>query len=109
MEILCLKGKKMSSIITESLQETVSFGESIGRKLKAGDIILIRGDLGAGKTALTGGIARGMGIVEHIVSPTFTIVNQYDSDINLYHFDVYRIADSEEMLAMGFEDYFDES
>lgn len=99
----------MIRIKTNSAHETVAFGESIGKKLIAGDVVLLCGDLGAGKTAFTGGIAKGLGIVEHIISPTFTIVNQYDAEIKLYHFDVYRIADSDEMLAMGFEDYFDGS
>ncbi|MDF2522859.1 MAG: hypothetical protein K0R31_500 [Clostridiales bacterium] len=95
----------MLEIITNSAEETKEFGEKLGIILKAGDIICLNGDLGTGKTALTNGIAAGMDIKGYITSPTFTIVNEYAGRIPLYHFDVYRIADSEEMFEIGFEEY----
>lgn len=87
------------------------FGLLLGKCLKAGDIVGLTGDLGAGKTTLTKAIAKGMGIEEHITSPTFTIVNEYDGDeakglVPLYHFDVYRISDEEELYDIGYEEYF---
>jgi tRNA threonylcarbamoyladenosine biosynthesis protein TsaE len=104
------KGKIMPSQIqvykTQSEEETVNFGEKLSRTLKAGDTISLEGDLGTGKTALTKGIAAGLGIDEPITSPTFTLVNTYDGDIILNHFDVYRIDDSDELLAIGWEEYF---
>src|SRR5690606_12447510 len=73
--------------------------------LNTGDIVCINGDLGTGKTVFTNGIAKSLGIKEHITSPTFTIVNEYSGRVPFYHFDVYRIADSEEMFEIGFEEY----
>lgn len=87
--------------------ETRDFGLSLGRKLQAGDIVAIIGDLGAGKTTLTKSIAEGLGVREMITSPTFTIVQEYHSGrAPLYHFDVYRIEDLEEMYELGYEEYF---
>ena len=95
----------------ESESQMQHFGRLLGQCLKAGDIVGLTGDLGAGKTTLTKAIAKGMGIEEHITSPTFTIVNEYDGDelkglIPLYHFDVYRISDEEELYDIGYEEYF---
>lgn len=92
-------------IITNSELETIELGNKIGKLLTDGDFICLDGDLGAGKTHFTKGLAQGMGIREDITSPTFTIVQEYDGELDLYHFDVYRLFDEEELYAIGFEDY----
>ena len=92
---------------THSADETFSLGINIGRKAKAGQVITLVGDLGVGKTVFTKGLARGLGITEPVSSPTFTIVQEYrEGRLPLYHFDVYRIGDLEEMEEIGYEDYF---
>lgn len=89
-----------------SLEETTEIGYSIGKLLNSGDIICLTGDLGTGKTHITKGIAKGLNINDTITSPTFTIVNEYDSGrLKLYHFDVYRVSDPDEIYAIGFDDY----
>ena len=94
-------------IETKSAQETFALGEKIGRQARPGQIYTLTGDLGVGKTVFTQGVARGLGITEPISSPTFTIVQIYESGrLPLYHFDVYRIGDIEEMEEIGYEDYF---
>ncbi len=95
----------MISIKTNSFEETVEFGRKLGEVLKPGDVICLSGDLGTGKTALTNGIAKALGIYSYITSPTFTLVNEYQGKYNLYHFDVYRIADPDEMFDIGFDEY----
>lgn len=95
----------MLEIETHSFEETVRFGIKLGKVLKPGDIICLSGDLGTGKTALANGIAKALGIEDYITSPTFTLVNEYKGTTPLYHFDVYRIADPEEMFDIGFEEY----
>ena len=88
-------------------KETLEFGRTIGMQTKPGDILCLDGDLGTGKTVFTQGVAEGLGIKEPVNSPTFTIVQVYEEGrIPLYHFDVYRIADIEEMDEIGYEDYF---
>ncbi len=77
------------------------------KKLKKGDVVCMYGDLGAGKTEFVRQMARVLGIEDYITSPTFTIVNEYKGDIDLYHFDVYRISDSDEMYEIGYEEYID--
>lgn len=92
---------------TYSEKETFAFGKKMGEEAVPGQIIAINGDLGVGKTVLTKGLAEGLGITEPVCSPTFTIVQIYDEGrLTLYHFDVYRIADPEEMAEIGYEDYF---
>jgi len=95
----------MINIETHSFEETVEFGEKLGNVLKSGDIISLSGDLGTGKTAFTNGIAKSLGITSYITSPTFTIVNEYEGKIPLYHFDVYRISEPDDMFDIGFEEY----
>lgn len=90
-----------------SVAETQRLGKRLGGLLRAGDIVLLTGDLGAGKTALTQGIGRGLGIAQTINSPTFTILKEYEGRLPLYHFDLYRIEDPEELLALGFDRYFE--
>lgn len=99
----------MTKIETHSFEETVAFGRKLGEILRPGDVICLSGDLGTGKTALTNGIARALNISSYITSPTFTIVNEYEGKYPLYHFDVYRIADPEEMFDIGFEEYINGS
>ena len=90
-----------------SAKDTLQLGSRLGKFCKAGDVILLHGDLGVGKTVFSKGIGEGLGIEEPISSPTFTILQVYEEGrIPLYHFDVYRIADIEEMEEIGYEDYF---
>ena len=88
-------------------QETRSFGKKLAAELAPGIVIALTGDLGTGKTALTKSIAEGLGITEVITSPTFNIVKEYYSGrIPMYHFDVYRIGDIDEMYELGYEEYY---
>mgnify|MGYP004495757615 CR=1 FL=1 len=92
---------------TYSAKETAELGRRLGKEAKAGEVYTLIGDLGVGKTVFTKGIAEGLGITEPVNSPTFTIVQVYDTGrMPFYHFDVYRIADIEEMDEIGYEDYF---
>lgn len=92
---------------TFSPEETKQLGRQIGMKAEAGDVYTLIGDLGVGKTVLTQGIAESLSIDEPVCSPTFTIVQVYESGrIPFYHFDVYRIGDIAEMDEVGYEDYF---
>ena len=95
----------MKQIKTCSPDETMLAGKALGDILNRGDIVCLTGDLGTGKTAFTNGIARALGIEDYITSPTFTIVNEYKTEVPLYHFDVYRISDPDEMYDIGFEEY----
>ena len=94
-------------ISTGSRIETIRLGERIGRSLKAGDIVALHGDLGAGKTTLIQGIARGLGVKEWVTSPTFTIINEFKGRIDLYHVDLYRLDRIEDALEAGIEEYFE--
>lgn len=89
-----------------SVEQTRRLGMALGRLLEPGDVVLLEGELGAGKTALTQGIGVGLGIQSVINSPTFTILKEYTGRLPLYHFDLYRIESPEEVYALGFEDYF---
>lgn len=94
-------------IIIKNEKETESFGRALAEELKAGDVLALIGDLGTGKTALTRYIAKGLGIDERITSPTFTIVKEYtEGRLPLYHFDVYRVSDADELFNIGIEEYF---
>ncbi len=91
---------------TFSAEDTFELGEKMGKAARAGDVYTLVGDLGAGKTVFTQGFARGLGIDEIVNSPTFTILQIYDSGrLPLYHFDVYRIEDTDEMDEIGWEDF----
>ena len=93
-------------IETNSASETLALGEKLGKAAKPGQIYTLNGDLGVGKTVLTQGFAKGLGITEAVNSPTFTVVQVYEEGrLPLYHFDVYRIGDIEEMDEIGYEDY----
>lgn len=92
---------------TNSAEETFEIGKQLGEQAKAGEIYTLVGDLGVGKTVFTQGVAKGLGILEPISSPTFTIVQIYEQGrLPFYHFDVYRIGDVEEMEEIGYEDCF---
>lgn len=91
---------------SNSFEDTFSLGEKIGREARPGAVYTLVGDLGVGKTVFTQGVAAGLGIEEPVNSPTFTIVQVYDEGrLPFYHFDVYRIGDSEEMFEVGYEEY----
>ena len=93
-------------IRTNSAAETWQLGEQIAKELKAGDVILLEGGLGAGKSELARGIARGLGVQETVTSPSFTILNVYDSGrLPLYHFDWYRLESEEELYELGMDEY----
>lgn len=92
-----------------SAEETTKLGKKLGEILEKGDIVCLIGNLGTGKTAFTNGIAEGLGIKGYITSPTFTLVNEYKGRVTLYHFDVYRITDPDEMFEIGFEEYLEGS
>lgn len=89
-----------------SAEETKQIGMEMGQKAQKGAIYCLSGDLGVGKTVFTKGFAEGLGITEHVTSPTFTIINEYEGRLPLYHFDVYRISSLEEMDDTGYEEYF---
>lgn len=92
---------------SSSAEETETLGEKLARRLHGGIVIAYRGDLGAGKTAFTRGLARGLNIDERVTSPTYTIVNEYDGIVPLFHFDMYRLASSDELFDIGWEDYLE--
>lgn len=91
--------------IIKNVEDTIELGVKLGNLLRPGDIICLTGDLGAGKTHFSKGIAKGLNINENVTSPTFTIVNEYEGRLKLFHFDVYRVSDPDEILAIGFDDY----
>ena len=94
--------------ITKSPSETEAVGAALARVLQPGAVIAYRGDLGAGKTAFTRGLAKGLGVKENVTSPTFTIVNEYLSgSMPLFHFDMYRLGSEDELFDIGWEDYLE--
>lgn len=96
----------MYQFILKSEQDTINFAYEFAKNLKIGDTIILSGELGSGKTKFTQGILKYFGLENEISSPTFTIVNEYNSDnINIYHFDLYRLADIDEFYAIGGEEY----
>lgn len=97
----------MSKYISKSEKDTIEFAKDFAQNLKKGDIIVLTGELGSGKTKFVEGILKYFNLESEISSPTFTIVNEYLSDkMNIYHFDVYRLEDSDEFFAMGGDEYF---
>ena len=91
---------------SDSAARTRRLGEALGALLQPGDMLLLTGDLGAGKTTLTQGIGAGLGVRDVINSPTFTILKEHEGRLPLYHFDLYRIESPDEIYALGFEEYF---
>ena len=94
-------------IISGSETETIAAGVEFSKMLKPGDVIAFYGDLGAGKTAFIRGIAQGLRLNVRVSSPTFTIVNEYLGEIPLFHFDMYRLHDADELFEIGWEDYIE--
>ena len=93
--------------ISHSENDTMNFAKKLASKLKVGDVVVLSGELGAGKTKFTEGFLSYFGLEKEISSPTFTIVNEYkNKDINIYHFDVYRLEDVDEFYAIGGDEYF---
>ena len=93
---------------TNSPAETEAIGAALGKIIEPGTVIAYRGDLGAGKTAFTRGLARGLGVKESVTSPTYTIVNEYlGGKMPLFHFDMYRLGSEDELFDIGWEDYLD--
>ncbi|HHT51051.1 MAG TPA: tRNA (adenosine(37)-N6)-threonylcarbamoyltransferase complex ATPase subunit type 1 TsaE [Eubacteriaceae bacterium] len=95
----------MKDFSTNSPQQTYEFGEKIGERLIAGSIVCLAGEMGAGKTALTQGIVKGAGIETYVTSPTYTIINEYSGKLPIYHFDVFRLEDGDELYEIGFDEY----
>lgn len=99
---------KYLEIISNNEKETLAIGKKLASFLNTGDVIVLSGDLGSGKTKLTEGILSYFGLEDEISSPTFTIVNEYEkNNLKIYHFDVYRLEDSDEFYAIGGEEYFE--
>ncbi|MGI5935519.1 MAG: tRNA (adenosine(37)-N6)-threonylcarbamoyltransferase complex ATPase subunit type 1 TsaE [Oscillospiraceae bacterium] len=93
------------TIITNSEEETEQAGAELARRLLPGAVVALYGDLGAGKTAFVRGMARGLGLNCRVSSPTFTIVNEYQGEVDLFHFDMYRLSGADELFNIGWEDY----
>jgi len=95
-------------VTTHSAEETERLGAALARRLRPGDIIACFGGLGAGKTAFTRGVARGLGVREAVTSPTYTLVNEYlTGRVPLFHFDLYRLRSADELFDIGWEDYLE--
>lgn len=94
-------------IVSHSLAQTQRLGARLGELLHSGDLLLLDGDLGTGKTSLTQGIAEGLGVHNQVSSPTFTLLKEYEGRLPLYHFDLYRLDDPAEILDLGFDEYFE--
>ena len=92
---------------TISPEMTEELAQELARKLEPGDVIGLDGDLGTGKTVFVKGLARGLGIAANIISPTFNLVRSYEGRLPLFHFDIYRIDDTAELLDIGFSEYFE--
>ena len=98
---------KTIEVLSKNQDQTLKLGKKISSQLKAGDIVCLFGDLGSGKTTLVKGIAQGLGIEADLVnSPTFVLLNIYEGKLPLYHFDLYRLEEVQEILALGYEEYF---
>ena len=95
----------MVKIYLDGEEQTKEIGYRLGKLLTPGSVICLIGDLGAGKTTMTQSLAKAIGVDDYITSPTFTIVNEYEGNMPLYHFDVYRIGSSEEMYDIGYDEY----
>ncbi len=100
-----MREREQMRIVSKSAEETERLGKELGEKLKKGQVVSLRGSLGAGKTVLAKGIAKALGINEAIVSPTFTIVQEYHGKEKLYHLDIYRLSGDDEFESMGGEEF----
>lgn len=97
----------MGTFYSHSEEETEALGEALGKRLRPGDVVAFTGGLGMGKTCFTRGLAKGLGLTAPVYSPTFSLVNEYRGPLPLYHFDMYRIADLDDLYSTGFFDYLD--
>lgn len=96
----------MEQLLTHSEEETIAVGEKFAGRLQAGDVVALFGDLGSGKTRFVKGVSLGLGVKEHVTSPTFVVVNEHlDGRIPLYHFDFYRLRSLDELQEIGFDEY----
>lgn len=96
----------MQKFYSESDSQTIKIAEGFARTLSPGTIVCLFGEMGVGKTVFTNGLCRALGVSDYVSSPTFTVVNEYDGDgFTIYHFDMYRIEDEDELLEIGFEEY----
>jgi tRNA threonylcarbamoyladenosine biosynthesis protein TsaE len=98
----------MPTLTTNGAAETEAIGEAIGSQLRLGDLVVLSGDLGAGKTTFTKGLARALGVEQRVTSPTFTIVQEYDGRLPVAHVDVYRLERIQELYDFGFEELLEE-
>ncbi|MEG6616615.1 tRNA (adenosine(37)-N6)-threonylcarbamoyltransferase complex ATPase subunit type 1 TsaE [Peptococcaceae bacterium 1198_IL3148] len=96
----------MLEVKTKSPQQTKAWGKLLGELAEPGDVFCLYGDLGVGKTHLSQGVAQGLGVEEHVTSPTFTLINEYVGRLPLYHMDTYRLGGAEDMEDLGYEEYF---
>lgn len=98
----------MASIISHSPQETFQLGRALAGELRPGDVLALAGDLGAGKTHFTKGLAEGLGVAVDVTSPTFTLIHEYPGGrLPLFHIDLYRLEDEDEVLGIGLDDYLE--
>jgi len=95
-------------MISNSAEDTYDLGCEIGKWLERGQLILLSGDLGTGKTIITQGICAGIGVEEDVTSPTFNLINEYEGELSVYHMDLYRLENEEELGDLGFEDYLED-
>jgi len=94
----------MASLTTKGADETIAVGQAVGSQLHVGDLVVLTGDLGAGKTTFAKGLARGLGVTQPVTSPTFTIVQEYEGRVPVAHVDVYRLDRIQELHDLGFEE-----
>jgi len=100
-----VRNVKRLTLLSKSPEQTQMIGEALGRLAQPGDLYLLVGELGAGKTSLVQGLARGLGVEETVKSPSFTLINEYRGRIPLYHADLYRISNAEDVITLGLDDY----
>ena len=93
------------TLVSHGEAETLDIGRTLAGRLHPGSVVALYGDLGAGKTALVRGLAQGLGLSARVTSPTFTIVNEYDGVLPLFHFDMYRLQSADELFEIGWDDY----
>ena len=96
----------MAEFISRSPEETLKFGGEYSKNLKRGDVVILNGEMGAGKTVFVKGVAKGLGIADTVVSPTFNLMNEYEGRLTLYHYDAYRLHDALEAEEAGLTEYF---
>ena len=105
MDETVINKKGLTRYISHSLEDTAFLAKKIADNLKGGEVILLNGELGAGKTAFTKCLAKCLGIEEVVTSPTFTFMKEYRGRLSLYHFDMYRVIDADELYELGLNDY----